>query len=86
MTFEGVLTKMTTEFTSPVNYYLIFNDNFIHMNQLLDKTIRFSFWKLKKTTKTDFTIEETKENIKNFFDLKNKKKRKIKIYNILYRI
>ncbi|PSG90943.1 DUF2797 domain-containing protein [Aurantibacter aestuarii] len=45
MTFEGVLTKMTTEFTSPVNYYLIFNDNFIHMNQLLDKTIRFSFVK-----------------------------------------
>ena len=31
---------------------------------------------LKKTTQTDFTIEETKENIKNFFDLKNKKKKK----------
>jgi len=34
---------------------------------------------LKKTTQTDFTIEETKKNIKNFFDLKNKKKRKIKV-------
>jgi radical SAM protein with 4Fe4S-binding SPASM domain len=34
---------------------------------------------LKKTTQTDFTIEETKSNIKNFFELKNKKKRKIKV-------
>lgn len=45
MIFEGVLTKMTTEFTSPVNYYLIFKDNFIHMNQLLDKKLSFSFVK-----------------------------------------
>jgi hypothetical protein len=45
MIFEGVLTKMTTEFTSPINYYLIFNDNFIHMNQLLNKTISISFVK-----------------------------------------
>ena len=34
---------------------------------------------LKKTTQTDFTIEETKENIKNFFDLKNKKKERLKL-------
>ncbi len=34
---------------------------------------------LKKTTQANFTIEEIKENIKNFFDLKNKKKRKIKV-------
>lgn len=45
MTFEGVITKMTTEYASPVNYYLVFNDNFIHVNQLLNKTIRFTYVK-----------------------------------------
>jgi len=45
MTFEGVLTKMTTEYSNPINYYLVFKDNFIHMNQLLNKTISFKFIK-----------------------------------------
>ncbi|WP_268223469.1 DUF2797 domain-containing protein [Sinomicrobium oceani] len=41
--YQGVLIKMKTEFTSPVNYYLVFKNDFIHMNQLLDKEVKFSF-------------------------------------------
>ncbi len=43
--FEGVLTKMQTEFTSPINYFLIFKDDFLHMNQLLDRNITIDFLK-----------------------------------------
>ena len=43
MTYQGVLTKMTTEFTEPIQYYLIFENDFIHINQLLDKTIQLEF-------------------------------------------
>lgn len=43
MQYQGVLTKMTTEFSHPIQYYLIFESDFINMNQLLDKTIRIEF-------------------------------------------
>ncbi len=43
MKYEGVLTKMKTEHTSPVNYYLIFESSFVHINQLLGKQIRIEF-------------------------------------------
>jgi len=43
MTYEGVLTKMQTENTNPINYYLVFKSHFIHMNQLLDKEISITF-------------------------------------------
>lgn len=43
MTYQGVLTKMTTEFLEPIQYYLIFENDFIHINQLLDKTIQLDF-------------------------------------------
>lgn len=43
MTYQGVLTKMTTEFSQPIQYYLVFENDFIHMNQLLDKTITIQF-------------------------------------------
>lgn len=39
MQYQGVLTKMTTEFSHPIQYYLVFENDFINMNQLLDKTI-----------------------------------------------
>jgi hypothetical protein len=39
MLYKGVLTKMQTEFLEPIQYYLIFDNDFIHMNQLLNKTI-----------------------------------------------
>ncbi|NJX15827.1 DUF2797 domain-containing protein [Tamlana crocina] len=45
MTYQGVLTKMETEFASPIQYYLVFENDFINMNQLLDKTIGLQFVK-----------------------------------------
>ena len=39
MVYTGVLTKMQTEFFEPIQYYLVFENDFIHMNQLLNKTI-----------------------------------------------
>lgn len=43
MYYSGVLKKMMTENTSPVQYYLDMGDDFLNMNQLLDKTIEISF-------------------------------------------
>ncbi|AWG23986.1 DUF2797 domain-containing protein [Flavobacterium kingsejongi] len=43
MQYEGVLTKMQTEFGSPIQYYMIFENSFLNVNQLLDKTIEISF-------------------------------------------
>lgn len=41
MRYQGVLTKMESEFASPIQYYLIFDNDFINMNQLLDKILTF---------------------------------------------
>lgn len=40
--FQGVLTKMQTEWQSPVNYYLLFHDSFLHVNSLLQKKVHIS--------------------------------------------
>jgi hypothetical protein len=45
MFYQGVLTKMQTEFAEPVQYYLILENDFLNMNQLLDKTITIEFVK-----------------------------------------
>ena len=45
MTYQGVLTKMETEFTSPIQYYLVFTNDFLNMNQLLNKDISIQFVK-----------------------------------------
>ncbi|ALJ06026.1 hypothetical protein APS56_13185 [Pseudalgibacter alginicilyticus] len=45
MTYQGVLTKMETEFTSPIQYYLVFENDFLNMNQLLNKNISIQFVK-----------------------------------------
>ena len=45
MQYQGVLTKMQTEFSSPIQYYLVFATDFINMNQLLNKTLKISFVK-----------------------------------------
>ncbi|KJD35483.1 hypothetical protein PW52_10345 [Tamlana sedimentorum] len=45
MTYQGVLTKMETEFLEPINYYLVFENDFINMNQLLNKSITLQFVK-----------------------------------------
>ncbi|RAR47750.1 DUF2797 domain-containing protein [Flavobacterium lacus] len=43
MTYEGVLTKMQTEIGNPINYYLVFENSFLNLNQLLDKELEISF-------------------------------------------
>lgn len=43
MTYEGVLTKMQTEFTNPIQYYLVFEDSFLNLNQLLNKSFEITF-------------------------------------------
>ncbi|MEO1012292.1 MAG: DUF2797 domain-containing protein, partial [Bacteroidota bacterium] len=43
--FQGVLRKMQTEMATPIQYYMVFEDDFLHMNQLLDKTVQISFIK-----------------------------------------
>ncbi len=43
MTYEGVLTKMQTEFSNPIQYYLVFENSFLSVNQLLDKTVTLNF-------------------------------------------
>jgi hypothetical protein len=43
MQYEGVLKKMQTEFGNPIQYYLVFEDGFLNINQLLDKNIAIKF-------------------------------------------
>jgi hypothetical protein len=43
MQYEGVLTKMQTEFGKPIQYYLVFENSFLHVNQLLNKNIEINF-------------------------------------------
>ncbi|OYX85024.1 MAG: hypothetical protein B7Y83_06235 [Flavobacteriales bacterium 32-34-25] len=43
MQYEGVLTKMETEYGNPIQYYLVFEDSFLNVNQLLDKNIAINF-------------------------------------------
>ncbi|HPF12466.1 MAG TPA: DUF2797 domain-containing protein [Flavobacteriaceae bacterium] len=43
MQFEGVLTKMETENGSPIQYYLVWDDLFLNVNQLIDKTVSIKF-------------------------------------------
>jgi len=43
MKYEGVLKKMETEFTDPINYYLVFESDFINLNQVLEKELEFHF-------------------------------------------
>lgn len=45
MHYRGVLRKMETEFASPIQYYLVFENDFININQLLNKTLNISFEK-----------------------------------------
>jgi len=43
MTYQGVLSKMHTEFGSPIQYYLVFESDFMNMNQLLNKEMEIRF-------------------------------------------
>ncbi|QSE96499.1 DUF2797 domain-containing protein [Fulvivirga lutea] len=41
--YKGVLTKMRTEFGSPINYYLNLGDESIHMNDLLGRPLQMNY-------------------------------------------
>jgi hypothetical protein len=43
MTYEGTLTKMQTELGTPIQYYLVFENSFLNVNQLLGKEIEIVF-------------------------------------------
>jgi hypothetical protein len=43
MQYQGVLTKMQTEIGTPIQYYLVFEDSFLNMNQILNKDIEINF-------------------------------------------
>ena len=45
MNYQGVLKKMRTEIGPPVQYYLILENDFINLNQALDKNLEISFLK-----------------------------------------
>ncbi len=43
MIYQGTLSKMQTEFSSPIQYYLVFENSFLNINQLLGKNIEIEF-------------------------------------------
>ncbi len=45
MQYEGVLRKMQTENGSPINYYLVFENDFLNLNQTLNKKLQITFIK-----------------------------------------
>lgn len=47
MTYEGVLTKMQTELNDVVQYYLVFEQDFLNLNQVLDKKLSINFLKYR---------------------------------------
>ena len=47
MRYEGVLTKMRTEITDVVQYYLVWEKDFINLNQALGKKLSINFLKFQ---------------------------------------
>jgi len=47
MQYEGVLRKMKTELGHPIQYYMLFEDDFLNVNQVLDKTLNIRFIKFQ---------------------------------------
>lgn len=43
MIYEGVLTKMKTELKETVQYYMIFEQDFLNVNQIIDKKLSINF-------------------------------------------
>ena len=43
MLYKGVLTKMRTELSMPINYYLTIGYDFLQVHQLLQKKLRLNF-------------------------------------------
>jgi len=47
MLYEGVLRKMRTEMGNPIQYFLVFENDFINFNQVLNKTLKLEFIKFQ---------------------------------------
>lgn len=47
MLYEGVLRKMRTEMGKPIQYFLVFENDFINFNQVLNKTLKLEFIKFQ---------------------------------------
>jgi hypothetical protein len=47
MQYEGVLQKMKTEMGHPIQYYLIFETDFLNVNQILDRELQITFIKFQ---------------------------------------
>ncbi|MAU71855.1 MAG: hypothetical protein CML04_07140 [Pseudozobellia sp.] len=45
MQYEGVLRKMQTEPGDPIQYFMLFENDFLNVNQILDKTLQIDFIK-----------------------------------------
>ena len=45
MNYQGVLTKMETEYAQPIQYYWVLENDYINMNQMLNKKISIQFVK-----------------------------------------
>jgi hypothetical protein len=45
MQYQGVLQKMQTEYSDTIQYYLMFDNDILNMNQLMGKSIHVSFEK-----------------------------------------
>lgn len=45
MQYEGVLKKMQTEMARPIEYYLVFESDFLNMNQILDHQLHIELIK-----------------------------------------
>ena len=43
MIYQGTLSKMQTELNSPIQYYLVFENSFLNINQLLGKELQIEF-------------------------------------------
>ncbi len=47
MLYEGVLRKMQTELGNPIQYFLVFENDFINFNQALNKKLQLKFIKFQ---------------------------------------
>jgi len=45
MQYEGVLRKMQTENGNPIQYYLVFENDFLNVNQILNKSVEITLLK-----------------------------------------
>ena len=43
MIYQGTITKMQTELGNPIQYYLVFENSFLNLNQLLGKPLEIEF-------------------------------------------